>query len=54
MSKPLKGFITYSHKDTEAKDKLRECLTVMEDQNKLVTWHDGEITPGDEWGKRHL
>ena len=49
MSKPLKGFITYSHEDTKAKDKLRTCLAVMEQQNMLVTWHDGEITAGDEW-----
>ena len=46
MSKPLKGFIAYSHKDTEKKDELRARLAVMEQQNKLVTWHDGDITGG--------
>ena len=30
MSKPLKGFITYSHEDTEAKDKLITRLAVIE------------------------
>ena len=49
MSKPLKGFITYSHKDAAAKDELRERLAVMEQKNELTTWHDGEITAGDEW-----
>ncbi len=49
MSKTLKGFITYSHKDTAAKDNLRERLAVMEQKNELTTWHDGEITAGDEW-----
>ena len=49
MSKPLKGFITYSHKDRKAKGQLRTSLAVMEQQNKLVTWQDGEITPSDEW-----
>ena len=49
MSKPLKGFITYSHKDAAAKDKLKERLAVMEQKNELTTWHDGEITAGDEW-----
>ena len=49
MSKPLKGFITYSHKDTAAKDGLRERLAVMEQKNEFITWHDGEITAGDEW-----
>ena len=49
LSKPLKGFITYSHKDAAAKDELRERLDVMEQKNELTTWHDGEITAGDEW-----
>ena len=49
MSKPLKGFITYSHEDTEAKDRLRRFLAVMEQQNKLVTWHDAEMIGGTKW-----
>lgn len=48
MNKPLKGFITYSHEDTEAKDELRKRLAVMEQQNELVTWDDGQLTPGDK------
>ena len=48
MSKPLKGFITYSHEDTEAKKELRKRLTVMEQNNELVTWDDGQLTPGDK------
>ena len=48
MSNPLKGFITYSHEDTAAKDKLRKRLAVMEQQNELVTWDDGQLTPGDK------
>ena len=47
MNEPLKGFITYSHEDTEAKNKLRKRLAVMEQQNELVTWDDGQLTPGD-------
>ena len=47
MSKPLKGFITYSHENTEQKDELRKRLAVMEQQNELVTWDDGQLTPGD-------
>ena len=49
MNKPLKGFITYSHEDTDAKDKLRRCIAIMEQQNKLVTWHDAEMIGGDKW-----
>ena len=48
MNKPLKGFITYSHEDTEAKDELRKHLAVMKQQNVLVTWDDGQLTPGDK------
>ena len=47
MSKTLKGFITYSHEDTKQKDELRKRLAVMEQQNELVTWDDGQLTPGD-------
>ena len=47
MSKTLKGFITYSHEDTEAKNELRKRLAVMEQQNELVTWDDCQLTPGD-------
>ena len=47
MRKPLKGFITYSHEDAEAKKELRKRLAVMEQQNELVTWDDGQLTPGD-------
>ena len=48
MSKPLKGFITYSHEDTKQKDELRKRLAVMEQQNELVTWDDGQLTPGNK------
>ena len=49
MSEPLKGFITYSHEDTEAKDKLITRLAVMKQQNELATWHDNEMLPSDKW-----
>ena len=48
MNKPLKGFITYSHEDTKQKDELRKRLAVMEQQNELVTWNDGQLTPGNK------
>ena len=48
MNKPLRGFITYSHKDAEQKDELQERLAVMEQQNELVTWDDCQLAPGDE------
>ena len=49
MGEPLKVFITYSHEDTGSKDKLRQCLNVMEQQGMITIWHDDEILPGDKW-----
>ena len=51
MREPLKIFITYSHKDTEAREELRRRLAVMEKQGKITLWDDNEILAGDEWYK---
>ena len=48
MSKRLKGFITYSHDDKEEKTELQKRLAVMEQNEELVTWDDGQLTPGDK------
>ena len=49
MVKPLKIFITYSHKNTEAKDELITHLAVMKSEGLISIWHDNEIVPGDRW-----
>ena len=49
MSKGLKVFITYSHTDSEAKDKLITRLVVMKRQGLISIWHDNEILGGDKW-----
>ena len=49
MSKPLQIFITYAHKDTDAKDELITNLAVMKRDGLISIWHDNEITPGDTW-----
>ncbi len=49
MGKPLKGFITYAHKNTTAKDELITRLSVMQQRSELVTWHDAEMTGGTKW-----
>lgn len=46
MSESLKGFISYSHEDREAKNRLLTFLDVMRQRNELVTWHDGDILVG--------
>ena len=47
MNKPLKGFISYSHENKKEKDRLIKFLDVMEQENVLKTWHDGDIIAGD-------
>ena len=49
MGEPLKVFITYSHEDTGSKNKLRQCLAVMESEGLITIWDDNEILPGDKW-----
>ncbi len=49
MIKPLKIFITYSHKNTEAKDELITHLAVMKSEGLISIWHDNEIVPGNRW-----
>ena len=49
MSKPLKAFITYSHKNTAEKDELITRLTLLKREGLISIWHDNEILPGDKW-----
>ena len=49
MSKPLKIFITYAHKNKEGKDQLIECLDVMKREGLISVWHDNEMIGGDRW-----
>ena len=49
MSKPLKVFITYAHKDSEAKDEFITRLAVLKSEGLISIWHDNEIVPGDRW-----
>ena len=49
MSKPLKAFITYAHKNRKAKDKLIQCLKGMQREGLIGIWHDNEIIAGDKW-----
>ena len=51
MNKPLKVFITYSHKNRKEKNKLITCLDVMRQEGLIDIWHDNEILAGDTWKK---
>ncbi len=48
MSKPLKGFITYSRKDERKRQRLRTCLAVMENTGDIKVKDDTDITAGGE------
>ena len=45
----LKVFVTYSHKDTAAKDELITRLAMLEHEGHINVWHDSKITAGDMW-----
>ncbi len=51
MNKPLKVFITYSHKNRRAKNRLITYLDVMRQGGLIDIWHDNEILAGDTWKK---
>ena len=45
----IKIFISYSHADREAKDKLAKYLATMKREGLINIWYDNEILPGDKW-----
>jgi hypothetical protein len=47
--KPLKIFCSYSRKDEEHLNDLRDWLRGLERQGFIESWHDREIAPGWEW-----
>src|SRR5215211_2764011 len=47
--KPLRIFCSYSHRDEEHLNDLRDWLRGLERQGLIEWWHDREITPGWEW-----
>jgi len=47
--KPPKIFISYSKHDLAHKDTLLKHLSGL--RGKIVTWHDRDILPGEDWDK---
>lgn len=47
--KPIKIFLSYSHKDEVFKETLEEHLAILMRQGFLESWSDREISPGEEW-----
>ena len=48
-TKPLKIFISYSHKDEGFKDELALMLESMQRRGIIDAWQDRRIEAGDEW-----
>src|ERR687889_202031 len=46
---PLRIFCSYSHRDEEYLNELRDWLRGLERQGLIEWWHDREIVPGWEW-----
>ncbi|HLP47686.1 MAG TPA: toll/interleukin-1 receptor domain-containing protein, partial [Candidatus Kapabacteria bacterium] len=46
-----KVFISYSHQDSQWKDRLVKHLKVIESKDYCDLWYDGKIQPGDDWYK---
>ena len=44
-------FISYSHEDVELRAELETHLAILKRLDAVETWHDGMITPGQEWEK---
>jgi tetratricopeptide (TPR) repeat protein len=47
--RPLRIFCSYSRKDEEYANDLRDSLRGLERQGLIEWWHDREIVPGWEW-----
>src|SRR5919112_3336674 len=47
--KPVKVFISYSHKDERFREQLQEPLFAAKRQGLIDDWHDRRIAPGEEW-----
>lgn len=42
-------FFSYSHRDEALRDELAKHLKLLERQGVITSWHDREITAGEEW-----
>jgi CHAT domain/TIR domain len=47
--KPLKVFISYSHKDERFREQLQEHLYTLKRQDLIEDWYDRKIPAGEDW-----
>lgn len=48
-AKKCRVFISYSRQQAEWKDRLLPHLILLEKYIDIEVWHDGKISPGDNW-----
>jgi TIR domain-containing protein/HEAT repeat protein len=46
---PWRVFYSYSHRDSELRERLATYLAPLRQQKKIVEWHDRKIQPGADW-----
>jgi TIR domain len=51
-ARPLKVFISYSHKDQKMLDRLGEHLSSLVSDKLIVMWKDREIEAGEDWEEK--
>lgn len=49
LKRRLLIFISYSHKDREWLDILKNFLTLLDSEGNVRPWEDTQITPGQKW-----
>jgi hypothetical protein len=49
LSRPVKVFYSYSHRDEDLKVNLEKHLSLMKRNGEIVGWHDRDISAGTEW-----
>ena len=48
-SNPVKVFFSYCHRDESFKEGLEEHMAQLRREEKLATWSDRELIPGEDW-----
>lgn len=52
LSKEIKVFISYSHKDAALREELTNHLSSLIRHMKITAWNDQHIAPGTEWRRQ--
>lgn len=49
VKKPIEILFSYAREDEKLRDELEKGLSVLKRQNRLVCWHDRQISGGNPW-----